>query len=158
MARKKVTSVPALADWGAVDNALRDIRECQHTLAEMAVQRDRQIDSIKDNSASFLPGEGKQDPDKKIWQDDVDACNAATEIIKKLCEENCFSVAEAISYIAQSKKLLQDWGNLHAKYEVPSQPVKKDGVWHCPGCNHRVNPHHSHCHWCGTRLLGGAIR
>ena len=46
-----------------------------------------QIDSIKDNSASFLPGEGKQDPDKKIWQDDVDACNAATEIIKKLCEE-----------------------------------------------------------------------
>ena len=47
MARKKVTSAPALADWGAVDNALRDIRECQHTLAEMAVQRDRQIDSIK---------------------------------------------------------------------------------------------------------------
>ena len=158
MARKKVISAPALADWGAVDNALRDIRECQHTLAEMAVQRDRQIDSIKDNSASFLPGEGKQDPDKKIWQDDVDACNAATEIIKKLCEENCFSVAEALSYIAQSKKLLQDWGNLHAKYEVPSQPVKKDGVWHCPDCNHRVNPHHSHCHWCGTRLLGGAIR
>lgn len=117
-----------------------------------------QIDSIKDNSASFLPGEGKQDPDKKIWQDDVDACNAATEIIKKLCEENCFSVDEAINYIAQSKKLLQDWGNLHAKYEVPSQPVKKDGVWHCPDCNHRVNPHHSHCHWCGTRLLGGAIR
>lgn len=117
-----------------------------------------QIDSIKDNSTSFLSGEGKQDPDKKIWQDDVDACNAATEIIKKLCEENCFSVAEAISYIAQSKKLLQDWGNLHAKYEVPSQPVKKDGVWHCPDCNHRVNPHHSHCHWCGTRLLGGAIR
>ena len=97
-----------------------------------------QIDSIKDNSASFLPGEGKQDPDKKIWQDDVDACNAATEIIKKLCEENCFSVDEAISYITQSKKLLQDWGNLHAKYEVPSQPVKKDGVWHCPVCNHRV--------------------
>ena len=47
MARKKVTSAPALADWGAVDNALRDIRECQHTLAEMAVQRDRQIDSVK---------------------------------------------------------------------------------------------------------------
>ena len=92
-----------------------------------------QIDSIKDNSASFLPGDGKQDPDKKIWQDDVDACNAATEIIKKL----------------------QDWGSLHAKYEVPSQPVKKDGVWHCPECNHRVDPHHSHCHWCGNKLLGG---
>ena len=56
MARKKVTSVPALADWGAVDNALRDIRECQHTLAEMAVQRDHQIDSIKaDYAQGALP-------------------------------------------------------------------------------------------------------
>lgn len=56
MARKKVTSAPALADWGAVDNALRDIRECQHTLAEMAVQRDRQIDSIKaDYAQGALP-------------------------------------------------------------------------------------------------------
>ena len=54
MARKKVTSVPALADWGAVDNALRDIRECQHTLAEMAVQRDRQIDSWKARSRHTL--------------------------------------------------------------------------------------------------------
>lgn len=63
MARKKVTSVPALADWGAVDNALRDIRECQHTLAEMAVQRDRQIDSIKADYAqggfaAAEPGQG----------------------------------------------------------------------------------------------------
>ena len=56
MARKKVTSAPALADWGAVDNALRDIRECQHALAEMAVQRDRQIDSIKaDYAQGALP-------------------------------------------------------------------------------------------------------
>ena len=56
MARKKVTSVPSLADWGAVDNALRDNRECQHTLAEMAVQRDRQIDSIKaDYAQGALP-------------------------------------------------------------------------------------------------------
>ena len=38
------------------DNALRDIRECQHTLAEMAVQRDRQIDSIKaDYAQGALP-------------------------------------------------------------------------------------------------------
>ena len=56
MARKKVTSAPALADWGAVDSALRDIRECQHTLAEMSVQRDRQIDSIKaDYTQAALP-------------------------------------------------------------------------------------------------------
>ena len=118
-----------------------------------------QIDSIKDNSASFLPGEGKQpDPDKKIWQDDVDACNAMTEIVQKFREENCYSVSEALSYIAQAKMLLQDWSKLHTKFEVPDKPIKKDGVWHCPECNHRVDPHHSHCHWCGNKLLGGAIR
>ena len=35
--KKESDSAPALADWGAVDSALRDIRECQHTLAEMSV-------------------------------------------------------------------------------------------------------------------------
>ena len=29
MARKKVTSAPALADWGAVDKRLRTIRDVQ---------------------------------------------------------------------------------------------------------------------------------
>lgn len=71
MARKKVTSVPALADWGAVDNALRDIRECQHTLAEMAVQRDRQIDSIKaDYAQGALPLQNRV----KALESEVKAC------------------------------------------------------------------------------------
>lgn len=75
MARKKVTSVPALADWGAVDNALRDIRECQHTLAEMAVQRDRQIDSIKaDYAQGALPLQNRV----KALESDVKAYAAGT--------------------------------------------------------------------------------
>lgn len=71
MARKKVISAPALADWGAVDNALRDIRECQHTLAEMAVQRDRQIDSIKaDYAQGALPLQNRV----KALESEVKAC------------------------------------------------------------------------------------
>lgn len=51
MARKKVLSEPALRDWAAVNEALRDIRECRHALIEMAVEKDRRIDSIKDEYA-----------------------------------------------------------------------------------------------------------
>lgn len=77
MARKKVTSVPALADWGAVDNALRDIRECQHTLAEMAVQRDRQIDSIKaDYAQGALPLQNRV----KALESEVKAYRSATAL------------------------------------------------------------------------------
>ena len=48
MARKKVTSEPVLRDWAAVDTALRDLKECRHTLAEMGIDFDRRVDSLKD--------------------------------------------------------------------------------------------------------------
>lgn len=90
MARKKVTSVPALADWGAVDNALRDIRECQHTLAEMAVQRDRQIDSIKaDYAQGALPLQNRV----KALESEVKAY--------RLCDASAWSADE----------LTVTWGN-----------------------------------------------
>ncbi len=47
MARKKVIAEPVLKDWVGVDNALRDIRECQHALTELGVDRDRRLDDIK---------------------------------------------------------------------------------------------------------------
>lgn len=80
MARKKVTSAPALADWGAVDNALRDIRECQHTLAEMAVQRDRQIDSIKaDYAQGALPLQNRV----KALEGEVKACGMRERFVRR---------------------------------------------------------------------------
>ncbi len=48
MARRKVTAAPVLADWAAVDGALRDIRECEHALTELGVDRDRRIDAVRD--------------------------------------------------------------------------------------------------------------
>ena len=56
MARRKVTEAPALTDWAAVDSALQDIRECQHALTELSVDRDRRIDAVKDEySKMALP-------------------------------------------------------------------------------------------------------
>ena len=55
MARRKVTTAPVLASWAETDKALRDIRECQHTLAELAVERDRKIDAAKDTYSPYYP-------------------------------------------------------------------------------------------------------
>ncbi len=70
MARRKVTAAPVLADWAAVDGALRDIRECEHALTELGVDRDRRIDNIKEEySKMALP---LQNRIKKL-EDDVKA-------------------------------------------------------------------------------------
>lgn len=56
MARRKVTAAPVFPDWAAVDGALRDIRECEHALTELGVDRDRRIDSVKEEySKMALP-------------------------------------------------------------------------------------------------------
>ena len=41
MARKTLKSEPVLRDWAAVDGALKDIRELQHTLAELQIEKAR---------------------------------------------------------------------------------------------------------------------
>lgn len=42
----------------------------------------------------------------------------------------------------------------HRKFETVAKAVARDGIWHCPECNHRVAPRHSFCHWCGKKLGG----
>lgn len=73
MARRKVTTTPALADWAAVDSALRDIRECEHALTELGVDRDRRIDAVKDEySKRALPLQNrikKLEADVKAYAD-----------------------------------------------------------------------------------------
>lgn len=54
MARKRVTIAPVLSDWNAVDSALCEIRECQHSMTELGVERDRKLDSIKEEYAGRL--------------------------------------------------------------------------------------------------------
>ncbi|MBD5101474.1 MAG: hypothetical protein HDT27_02030 [Subdoligranulum sp.] len=56
MARKRVESEPALRSWQAVDDALRDIRECRHALTELSVEQARRIDAVKEEcKSSALP-------------------------------------------------------------------------------------------------------
>lgn len=73
MARRKVTAAPVLPDWAAVDGALRDIRECEHALTELGVDRDRRIDNIKEEySKMALPLQNrikKLEADVKAYAD-----------------------------------------------------------------------------------------
>ena len=73
MTRRKVTAAPVLADWAAVDGALRDIRECEHALTELGVDRDRRIDNIKEEySKMALPLQNrikKLEADVKAYAD-----------------------------------------------------------------------------------------
>lgn len=47
MAHKKVTAAPTLKDWAGADDALRQIHEAGNTLAEMEAEKNRRIDTIK---------------------------------------------------------------------------------------------------------------
>ena len=64
-----------------------------------------QIESIKDNSESFLPDdESCLDEDKAIWKDDVDVCTAMIEIVKALHNKGCHTVSDALKYISEEKE------------------------------------------------------
>lgn len=110
-----------------------------------------QLSSLKDNSADMAR---REDADK-IWQNDVYALEAAIAIISALQDEG-ISDAEGVKDLIFDYTLAAKQNKeLHRKFEVPSKALKKDGVFHCPECNHRVSPYHSFCHWCGKKLGWG---
>ena len=57
-----------------------------------------------------------------------------------------------LDFLQDYNSMAKQYQTLHRKYEAPGKPTHKDGVWHCPACNSRVQINHSHCHRCGKRL------
>ena len=57
-----------------------------------------------------------------------------------------------LDFLQDYNSMAKQYQTLHRKYEAPGKPTHKDGVWHCPACNSRVQINHSHCHRCGNRL------
>lgn len=107
-----------------------------------------QLDSLQDSSASFA-SEKDAEP---IWQMDVCAIEDTVLILRELQKEGIDDLESVRDLIADYNAQAKTYQAMHQKYEVASKPVRKDGVLHCPECNHRVSPHHSHCHWCGKKL------
>lgn len=86
--------------------------------------------------------------------DRIDACETATLILRELQQEGVADLDGVRDLISDYNAQARTYQTMHQKYEVASKPIRKDGVLHCPECNHRVSPHHSHCHWCGKKLGG----
>lgn len=124
------------------------------SIAAMTMNTERileQLSSLKDNSASFASAKDA-DP---IWREDIAALEAAIAIIGTLQDE-CVTDAQALKDLIFDYNLAVKQNNEnHRKFEIAAKPVKRDNVWHCPECNHRVAPRHSFCHWCGKKLGWG---
>ena len=119
MARRKVTTAPVLASWAETDKALRDIRECRHTLAELAVERDRKIDAAKDTyTTTALPVQNRVKELEGQVKAFVDGHRA--ELVGKSRALN-FGV---VGYRLSSKLVLPKGRVEHLKYRTLSKPER----------------------------------
>lgn len=129
------------------------MKERETSIAAMTMTTERileQLSSLKDNSESFAKAEDA-DP---IWQKDIEALEAAISMISTLEDEGVHD-AEALKDLIFDYRLANKQNKeYHRKFDTAARATPKDGVWHCPECNHRVQPRHSHCHWCGKKLGG----
>ena len=88
------------------------------------------------------------------WDDEINALEAAIAMISALQDEGVCDLEALKDMIFDYDLADQQNKELHRKFEVADRAVRKDGVFHCPECNHRVAPNHTHCHWCGKQLGG----
>ena len=107
-----------------------------------------QLGSLRDNSKDSL----RADPENEIYTADVTACETAIRILAALAGEGCADLDGVLDILQDYRTLAKQYQNLHRKFEIPGKPIHKDGVWHCPACNSRVSPNHTHCHRCGKKM------
>lgn len=110
----------------------------------------RQLSSLKSSSDDFAQDE-KDEPDS-IWQEDVVTLSEAISILSDLQDEGCATADRFRDWLYDQKLMLEDYQSMIRRFRIKGKPYHQDGVWHCPTCDHRVNPNHGFCHWCGKRL------
>lgn len=84
--------------------------------------------------------------------DESALCKAAVNVLFAFMDEGAKTTEEALDIIHDYRAQAKQNGNLCKKHLIAGKPFLKDSVWHCPGCNRRVNPGHSYCHRCGKKL------
>lgn len=78
------------------------------------------------------------------------------ERICQMCseEENIKAITEAIDIIADYEKATAQTAELTLRYEMPERAIKRQaGLYICPSCGKRTQSGHTHCHWCGKKLI-----
>ena len=109
-----------------------------------------QLRSLRESSADCAKG----DPENEVWRTDVTACETAIRILAALAGEGCTDLETTLDFLQDYNSLAKQYQALHRKFETQGKPTHKDGVWHCPACNSRVQINHSYCHRCGKKIGG----
>ena len=84
------------------------------------------------------------------WETGIDKVLLKFGVTKTLFQENAAEELESVlqDYHDRAKQ----HGNMIQKYIHSEKPVRQNGVWLCPACNHRIQYNHSHCHFCGKKI------
>jgi rubrerythrin len=114
----------------------------------------QQLASMKDNAESFVEDKDTEPYQANIWQQDIAACEAATAVLSALQDEGVEDADGVKDLIHEYRSLADQHKKMHQKFCVAKNPVRKDGLWHCPECNHRISYRHGFCHWCGKKIGG----
>ena len=113
-----------------------------------------QLSSMKETAEPFIDG---TDPDAdKVLKEDVEAIEAATDILTALQDEGINDHEQVRDLIHDYNALAEQYQSLHQKYEVEDKPVRLGNTFICPACNRQIRQlYAAHCWSCGKRLGWG---
>ena len=113
-----------------------------------------QLSSMKETAEPFIDG---TDPDAdKVLKEDVEAIEAATDILTALQDEGIKDPEQVRDLIHDYNALAEQYQSLHQKYEVEDKPVRLGNTFICPACNRQIRQlYAAHCWSCGKRLGWG---
>ena len=86
------------------------------------------------------------------WQTYEEVCSEAVNVLYTLLDSGAHTAEEVKDLVHDYKALAKQYQAMYKRFGTAGHAVHKDGVWHCPSCNKRVNPGHSFCHTCGKKL------
>lgn len=116
-----------------------------------------QLASMKDNAKSFIDG---NDPEADaIWEADVTACEAATDILTALQDEGIKDPEQVRDLIHDYNALAEQYQKMHQRHEEPATVLRIGGgaraACLCPKCRNQSRPGNAYCWNCGQRLNWG---
>ena len=107
-----------------------------------------QLESIRANAEGYI-----LEPDyDEIWEEDIDACNAAIAALKMLRDEGITDAEGLKDLIFDRDTAIRAYQRERA-LRMESKPMKHSGTAYlCPVCAGKVHAMDKVCRYCGQRL------
>ena len=112
-----------------------------------------QMWSIRENAASFLHTPPEPDEDA-IWMADIDAVDAATDILTVLRDEGIKSAEQVKDLLFDYRLANKQIQTMHERYEKKALPEGDESGQRClcPSCKWKLYAHAFYCHHCGKHI------